>query len=537
MKSSFKFGLVLLLLGIGIAGFFALQNRQGTMKDPLAGEILPIESTLTGGVKQITFTNGETTEPLAPSAWNVVFVPNDDSVLTGVNFRELFTPGTNVFGYEYTSQDAATEFYEKQLYPTGQGNNFLNLYPGKFFASDSMIAHDPTLIAFKQRHSNVTIRPLSSMTLDKNARYVIRTTDADTILRVRDEPSFDCVPSLPSIVGSTSLDYSPYDFTVSGNFAYLTFTNNQSVAIVDISNPENPSVTSTVSSIGIQSRVAVQGNYIYATNGGRYGDHAGFEIFDVSNPIAPTYVGKYDRETVYSDQIRANTPYSDIAVSGNYTYVANGGHGFQVINITNPAHPVLAKAMEFPLSVNNYKYMSRLAIVGNMLYGWGDTGGFHIFDITDPLHPVWKSQWTPDDLGWSGNLQTITFADHYAYVALHDMGGVMIVDTADSSHPLYLGTYVSNRPRKPDGTDDYGGSNGFDIGMFPAVVGNTIYMLSNPLLHSYLEVGDLRHPSRPLFVAGQRMNDLTYGVNFIVQDSNAYTIGQYSFYSFALHCD
>jgi hypothetical protein len=68
----------------------------------------------------------------------------------------------------------------------------------------------------------------------------------------------------------------------------------------------------------------VSGNYAYVADGG-----AGLRVIDVSNPTNPREVGFFD------------TPGTarGVYVSGNYAYVADAGAGLRVIDVSNPTNP------------------------------------------------------------------------------------------------------------------------------------------------------------------------------------------------------
>ncbi len=72
--------------------------------------------------------------------------------------------------------------------------------------------------------------------------------------------------------------------------------------------------------------VAVNGNYAYV------GVSGGLQVIDVSNPANPQRVGGYATNRWGSDG-------SDVAVSGNYAYVAATLEGLLVIDVSNPANP------------------------------------------------------------------------------------------------------------------------------------------------------------------------------------------------------
>ena len=70
--------------------------------------------------------------------------------------------------------------------------------------------------------------------------------------------------------------------------------------------------------------VAVSGNYVYVADGG-----AGLLVIDVSNPANPQRVGGFDTS---GGAVK-------VAVSDGYAYLAQGDAGLLVIDVSDPAHP------------------------------------------------------------------------------------------------------------------------------------------------------------------------------------------------------
>ena len=87
----------------------------------------------------------------------------------------------------------------------------------------------------------------------------------------------------------------------------------------------SPSLLSTYNT-PYANDVTVSGRYAYVAAGG-----SGLQIIDISNPSSPTLIGTY------------NTPNFayDVTVSGNYAFVADGTSGLQIIDISNPSSPTL----------------------------------------------------------------------------------------------------------------------------------------------------------------------------------------------------
>jgi hypothetical protein len=145
---------------------------------------------------------------------------------------------------------------------------------------------------------------------------------------------------------------------VQGNYAY--FGVGPALTILDVSNPASPiTVGKTMPLPEIVQDVAVVGNYAYIA---AYG--AGLRIINVTNPAAPTEVGFYD------------TPGSarGVAVAGNYAYVADLDSGLRIINVSNPAAPSEAGFYDTPGEAYG------VAMVGN----YAADGDLHIINVTSP---------------------------------------------------------------------------------------------------------------------------------------------------------
>lgn len=198
-------------------------------------------------------------------------------------------------------------------------------------------------------------------------------------------------PAAPVKAASLSLNGSAQDIAVQGNFAYLSFENNNSLTeecglhICNISDPKNPflikkfvigtSFTSDISPGG-QVKVWLKGNYAYWTKG------ASNVIVDVSDPANPSKKGM-----VWI--LPGLSPYghvpstNDITGSGDYLYmIASGQEGQEklfVVDISAPLDPD-------PLGdVTTYKAKA-VAVYGDYacIAGWD---GFQIIDISDPDAP------------------------------------------------------------------------------------------------------------------------------------------------------
>ena len=158
--------------------------------------------------------------------------------------------------------------------------------------------------------------------------------------------------------------------------------------------------------------VYVTGNYAYVT-----GWDSGLRILDISDAAHPTVIGSYTTCCPFA-----------VFVAGNYAYI-NAQPGLLILDISNPANPILCGRDDPPGASNNF------FVLNNFIYIAAGSEGLQILDISDPTSPTLVSQFdTPDyarDVYISGN---------YAYVA--DNGsGLQVVDISDIYNPMLAGSH------------------------------------------------------------------------------------------------
>ena len=143
--------------------------------------------------------------------------------------------------------------------------------------------------------------------------------------------------------------------------------------ILDISDPWNPSFVSRFDSAGFATTkgIAVYGNYAFTTHY-LYWPGNPLKIWDISDPYMPNLVGEY-----LSSYFEANW---NVKISGNYAYVVDLWKGLEVIDVSNPALPVLADSIinsnwgEDIFVLGSYLFMTRWALLA--------------YDISNPYHIV-----------------------------------------------------------------------------------------------------------------------------------------------------
>jgi hypothetical protein len=239
-----------------------------------------------------------------------------------------------------------------------------------------------------------------------NYAYV---ADGDTGLQIIDISN----PEAPTIKGNYDTSGSAYGVQVVGNYAYVA-DDSSGLQIIDISNPTTLTLKGNYDTSGEAQTVQVVGNYAYVVD-----RHSGLKIIDISNPITPTLKGNYDTYTYAFG----------VYVVDNYAYVANGYSGLQIIDISNPTTPTLKGNYNTPY------YAHRVQVVGNYAYVADGISGLQIIDISNPTTPTLKGNYNTPDYAWG-----VQVVGNYAYVT-DGYSGLQIIDISNPEAPTLKGNY------------------------------------------------------------------------------------------------
>jgi hypothetical protein len=167
------------------------------------------------------------------------------------------------------------------------------------------------------------------------------------------------------------LNFSPKGVCVDGDYAYIA-GNNNGLHIFDISNPVSPTWVAQVEFPGTARRVVVKDGYAYVV-----GFEDGLKIVDVSQPDSAFFVTSVDTD---------GKAY-DVAVQGGYAYVAADTADLRIIDIDPPETACIVKTI-------SAEYDARyVAVSGNYVYlgsfHFSSPGGYygqlHIINAEDPL--------------------------------------------------------------------------------------------------------------------------------------------------------
>ncbi len=212
----------------------------------------------------------------------------------------------------------------------------------------------------------------------------------------------------------------------------------------------------SVDTPGTANDIAIVGDYAYVAD-----RESGLQVIDISTPITPTIVGSLDfPETALS-----------IEVFGDYAYVPSYKNRLQIIDIHNPTTPTIVGKITIGLGYD-------IAIAGAFAYLADGDVGLRVIDIYTPFAPS-----TVGIFRTSSIANGVAISENYAYVATN-YAGLQIIDISVSANPRLVGSVdTSNDPL------------GVDIGVG---ISDTYAYLTNT--ERGLQVIDISNPTAPTIV-------------------------------------
>ena len=159
--------------------------------------------------------------------------------------------------------------------------------------------------------------------------------------------------------------------------------------------------------------VAVAGDYAYIANG-----KSGLSIVNVKNPAEPVLVSSL---AIGGGQARG------VAVRENYAYIADYDEGLKIIKIDNPVAPKLVGSLEVGDQTREVAVQEKFAYL---------VAGYElkVVDVTTPSSPVLVGSLDTKYIAYG-----VTVVNNYAYIALYS-NGLKIVDISIPSQPTAIGS-------------------------------------------------------------------------------------------------
>ncbi len=175
------------------------------------------------------------------------------------------------------------------------------------------------------------------------------------------------------------------------------------------------SVTTTGSLGGRCTSLGTNGNILVVGTGAR------LELYDRSNPAAPTLVGA----------LRLPGLVEDVVVKFNHAFVACGSAGVQIVDISTPAAPVHRHTFQ------SAGHAYDLAFYGNYLCVADGEGGVRFLNVSTPATPLLVGGYRTE-----GPARSVAVLNNNAYV-VDQLKGLYILGIANPASPTLAGTYTN----------------------------------------------------------------------------------------------
>jgi len=202
---------------------------------------------------------------------------------------------------------------------------------------------------------------------------------------------------------------------VDGFYVYVADADNGYLWVIDVSDVVSPdSVDCLAFSPAFPLDVAVSGDYAYVARG-----TSGLTVVDISDPTSISIVATY------------NTPgtATGVAISGNYAFVADGGSGLRILDISNPGNPSSAGSMDTP----GYSY--DVAVSGDYAYVADGAAGLQVID-TDSL---FVGPRLVGNYNTPGVALKLSISGDYVFIA--DESSLQIVNVSNPANPYLAGSH------------------------------------------------------------------------------------------------
>ena len=274
-------------------------------------------------------------------------------------------------------------------------------------------------------------------------------------------------PSVPVQVGNGFPGSFP-DIDVQGNYVYLT-SGTLGLYVIDVSQPSLPTLARAITSfIGNRTTVAANGSVVIAS-GPVVGVTDVAVVTSVPDPDEPGGVG-----TIVEKVSQLNFGSNDIAMRGDYAYVATPNLGLKIVNVSVPAQPNVIT------TINTSAKGVAITNDGRWLYVAAQTEGVKVYDVLNPQSPVLRTTLdTPGsafDITFNQN-ETLAFVADYA-------GGMLILDVTNREQPRVLGTYSTTA----FGPVSWTGAVSTPVGEFAMAAGGNA---------QYLHIVNVSNPAAP----------------------------------------
>ena len=177
---------------------------------------------------------------------------------------------------------------------------------------------------------------------------------------------------------------------------------------------KNPVLVGSLNTGDYARDVAVAGEYAYVANG-----KSGLSIVNVKNPAEPILIS--------SLAIGGGQAFG-VAVAGNYAYIADYDEGLKIIKIDNPVAPKLVGSLEVGDCTRE------VAVQEKFVYLAAGYKGLQVVNVTAPSLPVLVGSLVTENTAYG-----VAIMGSYTYISLYGIG-LVIIDISTPSKPTVVGS-------------------------------------------------------------------------------------------------
>ena len=226
-----------------------------------------------------------------------------------------------------------------------------------------------------------------------------------------------------------------------GNYIYFSTTaTSPAFSVLDVSNLSSPSLIGSEAGPLTVAACKASGDYLYTIT--KENSNTYLKIFNTQNKSTPVLSSTFDLNASAGENVH------NIALSGNYAFVAIGDYNVSIVNVSNPNSPQLASTLTYvKQGSRDYDTIQNVTVEGSYLY-LVMSNGFYIYDISDIQNPDQKGHYFDSRSVWDNK---IIVDGNYIYYSTgwYALDSVTIIDITDKNNPASVGEFALN----PAGSD------------------------------------------------------------------------------------
>ena len=338
-----------------LGGFLQTDRKYNEGALGFSGEhvLLPLAQ---GGLRTM-----DVSDPATPTSVGVYATAGGDRVGSlAVSGSHLYLSGArpNLRILDISDPAQPTQVAEFRLAEFGEGGVTIDgpiLYLSTRFALHVLSIADP--VAPEHLASVELPDSPKSLTIAGQYLFVVFRTDGIMILDVSD-------PQAPLQIGSYNDGSTLTGVGISGSAAFLFHSGSTLVRVLDISDLTAPFSMGYFYAVGPGgwSRMTIRGNLAYVSNG-----VPGMSIIDISDPLAPRWLGRYDAFGTH-----------DLNLVADFAYLAVDSWGLEIVDVSRPTAPALIARHD------TFDRAFTVSVSGSYAYVSDREGGLVIFRTTFP---------------------------------------------------------------------------------------------------------------------------------------------------------